>query len=330
MQELPNRLRLGLERVLRGVNPAELARSSGDLSARYRAGHGHPGSPARSTQADVLAYLALRLPATYAATAAAMAETAARLIGWSPRSLLDVGCGPGTALWAAAEIWDDLAQATMLDAVPAMVDVGRQLAATGAHIGLRQAGWHQVDLLGDWRVEAHAMVSAAYLLGELPEPARARLIERLWALAGEALILIEPGTPAGWAIIHAAREQLRGAGATIIAPCPHQMACPMPDDDWCHFAQRVGRTQAQRSVKAATLSYEDEKFAYIAVGRLSGSSIGARVLRHPQVRSGHIGLELCAPAGLRRLTVARSDRERWRPARGAEWGGALPEGFVEE
>ncbi|MBX0328156.1 small ribosomal subunit Rsm22 family protein, partial [Oscillochloris sp. ZM17-4] len=114
------------------------------------------------------------------------------------------------------------------------------------------------------------------------------------------------------------------AGAWIVAPCPQQGACPLPDDDWCHFAQRIARSKAQRAAKGAELGYEDEKFAYLAVAREPGTPIGARVLRRPVARPGRIELTLCAPEGLRTETVTKGDRARWRAARDAEWGDALP------
>ena len=48
----------------------------------------------------------------------------------------------------------------------------------------------------------------------------------LWQRRGQALVLIEPGTPQGFARIRAARAALIEAGAHIAAPCTHDNACP--------------------------------------------------------------------------------------------------------
>jgi ribosomal protein RSM22 (predicted rRNA methylase) len=162
------------------------------------------------------------------------------------------------------------------------------------------------------------------VLGELVEQARGPLVDRLWERCAGVLLIVEPGTPRGWAIVRAARERLRAAGAAIVAPCPHQGACPLPADDWCHFAQRISRSRLQVAAKGASLGYEDEKFCYMAVARMAGTPIGARVLRRPIERAGRIELALCAPAGLRRELVARNDRPRWRAAKDVAWGEALP------
>ncbi|MGI8802059.1 MAG: small ribosomal subunit Rsm22 family protein, partial [Solirubrobacteraceae bacterium] len=47
------------------------------------------------------AYAAYRAPATYAAVAAALTQVRLLRPEWRPRTLLDLGAGPGVAAWAA-------------------------------------------------------------------------------------------------------------------------------------------------------------------------------------------------------------------------------------
>jgi ribosomal protein RSM22 (predicted rRNA methylase) len=61
----------------------------------------------------VKAYLATRLPATYAAVRDAMAKLAELRSDFRPQSLLDAGSGPGTVLWAAANCWPRLEDALL-------------------------------------------------------------------------------------------------------------------------------------------------------------------------------------------------------------------------
>jgi len=323
---IPDILRIALTDELAAISQKSLAEATVRLSARYRVDRS-VGESERllHSPVDIAAYAAYRLPATFAAISAALIEVRKRHLDWQPAALLDAGAGPGTAMWAAHEIWPELARVTLLERERAMIDFGKRLAAHATSAVLREAAWQQRDLLGQWEQSPADLVIMAYTLGELPSPRLNEVIARLWSVTGGTLVLIEPGAPAGFALIREARQQLISAGGTVVAPCPYQEACPMPDNDWCHFAQRIARTSLHRQVKQATLSYEDEKFSYVAVSRLPASPIAGRVIRHPQVRSGHIYLDLCTPSGLRRPTVTRKDHEAFREARALRWGDAVSE-----
>src|SRR5262249_36771210 len=85
------------------------------------------------------------------------------------------------------------------------------------------------------------LLVASYFIGELGEAERRELAELLWTKTRDTLLIVEPGTPAGYARIIAARGQLIAAGAHVLAPCPHDAPCPLQSPDWCHFAQRLPR-----------------------------------------------------------------------------------------
>jgi ribosomal protein RSM22 (predicted rRNA methylase) len=221
-------------------------------------------------------------------------------------------------------VWPSLAHATLLERDQRMIAVGQRLLADAP--AACAVAWQQVDLSNSRERLANAPVDlciSSYALNELPHAARPSLVARLWEACGGALALLTPGTPAGFAAIREARAWLIGAGAQIVAPCPHADACPMPPGDWCHFSQRLARSRLHRQLKGGEAPYEDEKFAYVVAARQPADPIAARVIRHPIVRSGHISLDLCAPDGLARAEVTRSDRADWRAAREAHWGSAL-------
>lgn len=323
---IPDILRIALADELAAFPHKRLAEATTRLSARYRGDRSSSEAQrlARSP-VDSAAYAAYRLPATFAALAAALVQVRQRNPHCQPTTLLDAGTGPGTALWAAHTIWPSLARATLLERERAMIDFGKRLASHADAAVLREAAWRQCDLLGPWEHAPCDLVIMAYALDELPQPRLNEIIARLWSVTGNTLVLVEPGTPAGFALIRQARQQLIDAGGYVIAPCPHQEACPMPDNDWCHFAQRVARTSLHRQIKQAELSYEDEKFSYVAVSRQPVPLPLGRVLRHPQVRPGHIYLDLCTPTGLRHPIVTRKNRDAFREARDLRWGDAVSE-----
>lgn len=320
--QLPTDLEAAISAELTSVPLKSLARSVADLSDRYRAGNGRPqGGRFLQSSADIAAYAAYRLPATFAAVLAALEQVRDRQPAWQPGSVLDVGAGPGTATWAAAALWPQLQRATLLEREPDMIDLGRRLAAHSAAVAVRTAEWLSVDVTAAWDVPPHGLVILSYVIGELPEDRCAALVAKLWERTAGTLVIIEPGSVPGFSRVKSARDQLLTAGARIVAPCPHERACPLPTDDWCHFAQRVARSALHRQVKAGELAYEDEKYSFVAASRQPGSPIAGRVIRQPQPRPGHVHLRLCSDDGLTTRTVTRkrivSCIERQRTCAGA-------------
>ncbi len=259
-----------------------------------------------------LAYLATRMPATFAAARTALAEVAARIP--APVSVLDLGAGTGSASLAALDVFPDLESLTLLDTDSALFNEAKLL--------LPQSVFIQTDLPTLDHLPAADLVIACYALGELKDADRAKVIERAWAAARSAMIIVEPGTTRGFKNILAMREQLLGAGAHIVAPCPHQGPCPLPSPDWCHFAERVERTSLHRRLKGGELGYEDEKFSYIAVSKTAVTQAFARIIRRPVHQPGFIDLTLCEGNTISNNRVGKRDKTQFRAARHADWGSA--------
>jgi ribosomal protein RSM22 (predicted rRNA methylase) len=234
-------------------------------------------------------------------------------------------------LWPALARWPAIRRVTLLDRDPALLQLGVRLwGQAGTGVGGGVAGGPAVESrTGDLAVgdaPAADLVVLSYALGELAQDRLAGATERALALASGALVIVEPGTPAGFARIRAARDRLRAAGATIAAPCPHDDACPMAGADWCHFAVRLERSRAHRQSKHAALGWEDEKYAYVVAVRdavLLRARAAARTIRRPRKDTGHVRLMLCAPGGLDEAIVTRRD-PRYRAARDAAWGDPWP------
>ncbi len=307
-----------------GVGHRELAAAAAALSRRYR-GPGPATGPPWS-DASIAAYLVTRLPATLGATAAALSAVAAARPRWRPRTLLDVGGGPGTVLWAATRVWESLDRLMVVERNPRMLAVGRRIAQRAPHPALRDATWLASDVTaGHWDQPADLVV-AAYVLGELPPATRAPFIERL-ANSASVLVMVEPGTPDGSGRVLAAREVALAAGGRTVAPCPHDDACPLAAPDWCHFAARVARTRLHRQLKGGQAPYEDEKFSY---GAWASDAIACegmvpgRVLRHPRIDPGRITLTLCTVGGPSTEVVIARDRGSFKAARKVTSGGTWP------
>jgi ribosomal protein RSM22 (predicted rRNA methylase) len=342
---LPPALVAALDAALEGVSRNDLAARAAAQTATFRGGG---TSRPITSQLDALAYGLARMPATFAANAAVFARLAEAMPDFAPASLLDVGAGPGTASWAAASRWPSVKMVTMVDHNPALRALARRLADSEPML--------TADIVaGDAGTDgAHAdLVVASYVLAEMAEADAVRTARDLWPRAEQALVLIEPGTPAGFRRIRAARAALIEAGAHVAAPCTHDNACPMAGSvgasrsdnqisvgasrsdnqisvgasrsdnqisDWCHFSQRLPRRRDHMQLKAATVPFEDERYSYVALTRDVPPPRTARILSPPLEEKPGLAFELCDKGGRSGRFVPARDRDEIRRVRRKGWG----------
>lgn len=323
--DLPAPLRIAADRLLEGVARKGLAERAAKISSGYRGGE--TSRAVVTDEADAMAYVLSRLPATYAADAFVFAEAARLAPAFAPKRLLDAGAGPGGASWAALETWPGIDAATLLDSNRPFLDMAAKLAAEGGE-ALRNAKLLRGDLTApatDW--PQADLVTASYALAEIAPARQAQTVAALWAATDGLLALIEPGTPDGYRRILAARDTLIAAGAEVLAPCPHMLACPLVEPDWCHFVQRLPRSRDHRIAKDAALAFEDEKFSYLVAVRpgVATQARTARILAPPRAAKPAITFKLCTPDGTAELAdVPRRDKAAYAQARRLDWGDALP------
>jgi ribosomal protein RSM22 (predicted rRNA methylase) len=315
-------LRSSLADLLDGLPPKQAAQAVDRLIANYR-GATPTDTPILRDRADVAAYAAYRMPATFEAVRSALAAFADAVPGWVPVSHVDVGGGTGAATWAVSATWPGERSVTVLDWAEPALALGREIAA--ANPALRQAGWRRTRIGAGLTLDDTDLVTVSYVLNELTAPDRASLVEAA-ASAARAVVIVEAGTPAGYARVIEARDRLIAAGFQVAAPCPHSAACPIvPGADWCHFSARVSRSSLHRQVKGGSLPYEDEKFSYVAAARFPVEPAPARVVRRPQIRKGQVLLDLCeTDEHLRRTTVTKRHGDLYKAARDVDWGDAWP------
>ncbi len=316
---LPAELKAALNAKLQGFSRTDAAQRSQKISNTYRTGG---GSGTIKSEADALAYALARMPATYAAVTASLNALAEIAPDFAPETLLDVGAGPGTASWAAAEAFSSLQDFTLLDANATLSRLALELARDSTRLadcrylpgdaGANLAEASQADL-----------VVASYIIGELGESDQRKLVDAMWAKARHALVVIEPGTPAGYSRIIALRQQLITAGAHVAAPCPHEKPCPLAAPDWCHFSQRLPRSQAHRQIKGADVPFEDERFIYMALTRTPPAARASRVLAPPDVGKAEITAKLCTEDSVALARVPRRDKAAYADARRWRWGDAI-------
>ncbi|KAK1306742.1 hypothetical protein QJS10_CPA10g00644 [Acorus calamus] len=255
---------------------------------------------------EAVAYVASRMPAVYSACHRVLREVRRRLPDFSPKRVLDFGSGPGTALWAMRGVWPRSLERvnlvepskTMQRTCQSLLEDLKDLPVIHSYESI-QALTRNIEKTD----REHDLVIASYALGEIPSlKDRITVVRQLWDLTRDVLVLVEPGTPHGFDIIHQMRSHILwmanrkcrkndGAsskacedmqnsnnmmalrtGAFVIAPCSHDGPCPLAKSEkYCHFVQRLERTSSQRTYKRSKgeslRGFEDEKFCFVALRR---------------------------------------------------------------
>ena len=274
------------------------------------------------------AYLAVRLPATYAAVFSALRFASQSCAGESRRD----SHRARSRLWSGNRalgghpVFPSIGAATGFERDARMIEIAHRLGQSADQPAMREAAWMQGDLTASLPEGPWDLVVCSYALNELREAQRAEFVRQAWARTGKLLVIVEPGTKAGFANVLAVRTRLLQEGATLAAPCPHALACPMAQSgDWCHFAARVERTAEHRRLKHAVLGHEDEKFSYAAFSRdpqrrRAGSASAHRAPSQniQRLHAAHAMRE----GEIVNTTVTRSKKEDWRRLKRLGWGDA--------
>ncbi len=258
------------------------------------------------------------MPATYAAITRVLTEVVLIAEGFAPRTVLDVGAGPGTASWAALAKWPEIEHVSMIEADARFSSLAKELAQASG-ISALQSSHIATAKLGESGTKAE-LVIAAYIFAELEEREAGEAALKLWAQSEQVFVIIEPGTPRGFARIRNARAALLAAGAHMLGPCTQSGACPMFGKDWCHFTQRLARSREHMHAKAATVPFEDEPFSWIAVSRTKYTLPAGRIIASPVTTKINVELKVCNAQGLVIQQIASRDKQAYKRAKKLEWG----------
>ena len=258
-----------------------------------------------------LAYLTTRFPATLA-----VAQSVLNKLPKQVESVLELGAGVGTSLWALPF----LSNITLVEKDLGLIEMGQRLKP-----GPYQ--WIHSDCTQIREFPKSDLILFSYSIGELEGEKAYSLLKTLFQQTLQFLVIIEPGTPKGFERIRNYRELFIKLNGHIIAPCPHTKMCPMEGKNWCHFSERLSRDRLHRILKEGQLGYEDEKYSYLIISKDPFPKSGKRILRHPQKRSGHITFELCREIGVEKKTLSKKDRSAFKDAKRLKWGDVLDHRF---
>ncbi|KAI9594799.1 mitochondrial small ribosomal subunit Rsm22-domain-containing protein [Syncephalis fuscata] len=324
--------------------------SSANLLERIRIQYGERESNA---------YLASRMAATYGVTYNVLGELSTRIQSFKPKSILDFGTGPGTSLWAAANIWNEgdgvLERCMGVDVSEPMLRLAEQLLTVRPKALLNSDLVFRRYLSYNLNNPPYDLTVSAFTLGDISsDQLRQSTLEALWRQTSDVLVLIDRGTPEGFRIISEARDWLlNGPTSTetpchIVAPCPHDGGCPMQNTkSWCHFSQRIQRPTFMIRAKQAKNNFEDTKYSYLIVRKgkrpasliqpnLSATSTTTATEQNYEMDAYHWPRLINAPlkrvvmllwmsVHLQRMTIPKSQGKLpYRDARKSLWGDLFP------
>ncbi|NUJ80339.1 methyltransferase domain-containing protein [Methylocystis sp. FS] len=319
--ELPAPLSAAIEARLEGRAQGMLRDRARQLSERYRSRK--PTIETIRDEADVLAYAATRMPATYAAIVRALGRLDEERPEFAPKRVLDVGCGLGAGSYAAATVWPSIAEIALIDRSALFLNLATGLMQESGVAAAVEASLADFTKPQAGEAAPFDLVVVGYALTEIAKSDLPVVIDQLWSRTSGALVIVEPGTPRDHARLMIVRSRLIALGANILAPCPHQAPCPLPANDWCHFSVRLPRRRAHKLVKGADAPFEDEKFAYLVAGRTGGTPPWARVIAPPRVSKAGISLRLCADKAFQETFIPKRDKARYEKIRTKDWGDPL-------
>lgn len=273
---------------------------------------------------DAAAYLGLRATATYAQILGALAAVQEVLPGWQPQRMLDLGCGPGTGVWAASTLLPTVRQVTALDQNPHMLELGRQILST-AQLSLAVT-WQQGDLLA-WHTQAsgdYDLILLANVLNELERVQREQLLGAVFERCRGVLLILEPGTSVGSAIVQEAAQMFAHQG-TLLAPYigPHFVA-----EHFLHFPQRFTRPdfarrmrQSMRESPLMASDWEEAKYSYVAIGKIASElQPWGRCIGPIRLLNGYLEVPILTKEAVLQVKVMKRHKRQYALARKLRWG----------
>lgn len=312
MNDLEQKLFNAIKSILTGSSLKELKTLSLSLSSKYKL----KKHKYFISDNERLAYIASRMPATFAALSQVLKEIKISHLEDNIKTVLDLGSGPLTAAWAIFSNFENIDKMHMVEKDPIM-QIGTTLLREQDFY--KKLSFEQNDILKVKNYN-YDLVSLSYVASELKKPFIEKIIKRWFYSDSKIIVFLEPGTMPGFTNIKNIRQSLISLGTKIIAPCPNELKCPMPKNDWCHFFVRLKRSKQHKYLKEGTLPYEDEKFSYVIATKIDFEKKYSRVLRRPVKNNDEISLTLCTKGKIVKEIVCRKDSKRYKFHEKTTWG----------
>lgn len=340
--QLPTKIETSITETMESTDIGTWTKNATNLSNKYRLNRPEQNILSHEfvrNEEDALAYLSLRTTSTYAQLYGAMQHILELLPSFKPVSILDIGSGPGTAVWAASEIWPTIRNVVCLEKNKYFCSIGKQILRK-CYPQIASVQWQNIDLLVS-KPELDRQfdfVTIGSVLNEMPSHEQKNILEFAHSRSAVVLLVVEPGTPYGFEVIKQASHTLQKSGSKVLAPFIEN-SIVVSDDEPVAFAQKVVRPeylkrirQEQRKINNAegkrilpASDWEEAKYTYVATSTISPElSPWARVIAKPEIGKAHIFLKLLTKDKIKNIKIYKRDKLGYRMAKKLRWGDTLP------
>jgi ribosomal protein RSM22 (predicted rRNA methylase) len=287
-----------------GWRPSQVKQAYISLQKDYRVGQ----RVGYANEAQIQAYVFTRFPATYNVCLKLFEK---HLAGIKITSVLDWGCGIGTASLALSQLFSKLEYYLVEQDSQAKIYATQFLKHFFPENLLQTVPPKTVDLS-----------VFSYSLGEVN--VWQTVLDEVWPKT-QYLLIIEPGTSMHFKRLLQMRDYMLTKGAHIWGPCCHSKACPLTEKDWCHFAVNVARSKEHRLLKNAERGFEQEAYSYLLFAKEPADTSFGRLVSAPRLHGGHMALKICSENGeIITPIVGRSDTN-YKHLKKRQWGDSIDE-----
>ena len=157
---------------------------------------------------ETFAYIASQLPFMLAPLENVFAEISRRIPGFAPKSMLDFGSGPGTAIIAAQKHWNSSINEIMaVDVSQSMLEISAEIIKDHSDL-VDRVEWRRYMAMNPNRPKYNLVVSSMVLSELSDDHLRQQSVDHLWQQTDDVLVLIDRGNAEGFRILRNARDWL--------------------------------------------------------------------------------------------------------------------------
>jgi phospholipid N-methyltransferase len=254
--------------------------------------------------------------APYGANDAAQSRTEPNSISTPHQiSVLDLGCGPGTAGLALLSSVEQSVNLTCVESSTPMRSLAEALLTSFSSVG-RLASFSTVASIHTLKAGAFDVIIAANVLAEMEEDEARSIIEQLTERLTPrgALLLLEPGQQLHTRRLMRLRNHILSIDTEMIPlfPCLRADACPMltaSETDWCHGSLDFKQPKLNAQLDEL-LGFNKHRIKYSSFIFQRGGVLldGVRVLTEPEKTRAGVEALVCSKDTYGLVRVAKRER----------------------